>query len=185
MKAQADAKRAEHIQADECHNDAGPTEEPRHKCQQCENMNRCQSDGVDPRDAKRLACLGSRQFGWHSKPAHAAGTIGSCRALDFTSDKHRHPNSVGAKAKADACQRTARRIVSRQASGHRDTPPEDVPRCRGRSPGSRLSAVVRSSQGRRASVTLTGQQLAAYSCGGSAGIDAYRRRTGFPLSFRP
>src|SRR5688572_7178727 len=126
MKAQADAKRAEHVQADECDDDAGPTKEPRHKRQQCKNMNRCQSGGVDPRDAKRLACLGSRQFGWHSKPDNAAGTIGSCRAFGFTSDKHRHPNSVGAKAKADACQRTARWIVLRQASGHRDTPPEDV-----------------------------------------------------------
>jgi hypothetical protein len=39
MKAEADAERSEYIQADECDNDACPTEEPGHEGEQRQNMN--------------------------------------------------------------------------------------------------------------------------------------------------
>jgi len=60
------------------------------------------------------------------------------------------------------------------ASDHRDTPPEDVVDCRGRSPGSRVTALVRPSRDLTISVTRIGRALAAHSCGGSAGITSVR-----------
>jgi hypothetical protein len=63
---------------------------------------------------------------------------------------------------------------------HRDTPPEDVSSCRGRSPGLRVVASVQSSRNLVIPVTYDGLQLAAHSCGGSAGLAV--RLTGFPLS---
>jgi hypothetical protein len=67
---------------------------------------------------------------------------------------------------------------------HWDTPPKDIRRCRGRSPGSRVVTSVRPSQGSLPSDT-DGPRLAAYSCGGSAGLVSILGRsirTGFPLS---
>src|ERR1700730_5224230 len=69
---------------------------------------------------------------------------------------------------ADACR--GRRVNDVCLAHHRDTPPVDEQCCRGRSPGSRVVATVRPSRSHMASVTLVGQRLAAYSCGGSAGI---------------
>jgi len=65
--------------------------------------------------------------------------------------------------------------------GHRDTPPVDVSVRHGRSPGSRVVAFARLPEVFRLS-DMNGFWLAAYSCGGSAGIPS--RGTGFPLSPR-
>jgi hypothetical protein len=59
--------------------------------------------------------------------------------------------------------------------------PRTLLKCRGRSPGSRVTALVRPSRDLAISVTQFGQSLAAYSCGGSSGIARYGL-TGFPLS---
>jgi hypothetical protein len=67
-----------------------------------------------------------------------------------------------------------------------ETPrPRTFINCRGRSPGSRVPALVRPSRDLAIPVTRIGQALAAHSCGGSSGL-ALRRKglTGFPLSSR-
>jgi len=74
-----------------------------------------------------------------------------------------------------------RRCADEPGSDHRDTPPEDIVRCRGRSPGSRVAALVRPSRNLAISVTRNGRKLAAHSCGGSPGLTR-NGRTGFPLS---
>lgn len=64
-------------------------------------------------------------------------------------------------------------------AAHRDTPPVDVI-YRGRSPGLRVVVSVRSSQGIRVPVTSDEQKLAAYSCGGSFGMNAMKASNRIP-----
>jgi hypothetical protein len=75
---------------------------------------------------------------------------------------------LGAKAMADACRgsRAGRRLPG-APPGH---PARGRIGCRGRSPGSRVVAAVRPSRSRAGFSDFVGQRLAAYSCGGSAGI---------------
>ena len=54
-------------------------------------------------------------------------------------------------------------------AAHRDTPPEDVSRCRGRSPGSRVVTFTQPSRDLSPSGVHV-RKLAAHSCGGSSGF---------------
>jgi hypothetical protein len=60
--------------------------------------------------------------------------------------------------------------ADKPASGHRDTPPEDVIAVHGRSPGSRVVTAVWAFPALWAPVTINRLRLAAYSCGGSSGL---------------
>lgn len=91
---------------------------------------------------------------------------------------HQKPASKTSGRHGGAC-RSADGFRQLQAT-NRDTPPKDV--CAvGRSPGWRVIVLAGPSQRLRAS-GQDGEELTAYSCGGSSGIA--QGRTGFPLSFR-
>ena len=136
-----------------------------------------------PRSRWRAQALARRSAAAASRAARVdlAGPMAFERGLQFAAgadagkaeggdgDGHGEPPPMLRRGRQRGCAnvRTDAR-PQRRTCDRPDTPPGDV-MCRGRSPGSRVNAAVRPSQGRNPSDS-DGQRLAAYSCGGSAGF---------------
>ena len=173
MIAEADPQHPEHEQAGERDDHGGPAEQPGYERQQRQQMDDRDTGGIDPDDAQRARLIRRRQ---RMRVNEHANIIGHARirrrqpAASCSTMKTIAPTRLG-RGTAGACAGpdwpTAKPLQATTGTPRRGR------FCRrGRSPGSRVVVVVRSSQGLSpgASVTLTGQQLAAYSCGGSPGI---------------
>ena len=126
MKAQADAERAEHIQAGERDNDAGPAEEPRHKRQQRKKM---RSPPIRWRRSTRreAAGLSSALPIWVAQQARSTRPGPSVPAAPSTSRATNigTPTALGQRPKRTHARRRTAERRTKQAD-HRDTPPEDV-----------------------------------------------------------
>ena len=67
MEAQIHAQRAEDVQPGKGREDAGPTEEPGHECQQCQHVIKHHADHVSPSDLTTINARGVREPRQHDR----------------------------------------------------------------------------------------------------------------------